>query len=91
MTAEGLEESPRGMGRLGLPFSSLGGLMLLASSIVLVGCEMGPAMFQGAVTTTLRARRRPSRLRATTASARKLIHHAAQRIRRRLAIAGSPS
>jgi tetratricopeptide (TPR) repeat protein len=47
MTAEGLEESPRGMGRLGLPFSSLGGLMLLASSIVLVGCEMGPAMFLG--------------------------------------------
>lgn len=48
MTAEGREKSPRGVGRLGLsPRSSLCGLILLASSIVFVGCEMGPAMFLG--------------------------------------------
>jgi len=47
MTADGLEKSPRGMGPLGLsPFSSLCGLILLASSIVFVGCAgMGPTMF----------------------------------------------
>jgi tetratricopeptide (TPR) repeat protein len=47
MTADGLEKSPRGMRPLGLsPLSSLCGLILLASSIVFVGCgEMGPTMF----------------------------------------------
>jgi tetratricopeptide (TPR) repeat protein len=50
MTADGLEKSPGGMGPLGLsPLSSLCGLILLASSIVFVGCaEMGPAAFLGA-------------------------------------------
>jgi tetratricopeptide (TPR) repeat protein len=42
MTADGLEKSPRAMG------SSLCALILLASSIVFVGCEMGPTMFLGA-------------------------------------------